>query len=331
MRKGKKIALGIIAVILTVAVAVGGVFLFKRKQDYSVGEKMHFSMGTVISQKLYGEGSAKHTEKIAAIINALDDKISWRNAESAVSALNSGEAVQDATLASIISASQKVSLDSEGAFDITIGEISQLWSIGEEGEKIPLESDIERMLQTVDYSEIKIDGSSVTYSGKGSIDLGAVGKGAACDMIKSYLEASDLKGAVVSVGGSILAWGQRNDAGDAWRVAIRHPRNENEILGVISLSEGFVSTSGDYERYFEAEGKRYHHILDARTGYPAESGLISVTVVCDSGVLSDALSTACFILGSEKSKPLLEKYGAAAVFVSEDMEVEVFGDVSFER
>ncbi len=331
MGKGKKIAFAIIAVIFALAVIGVSAFVSMQKKDYPLGEKMHFSMGTVVSQKLYGEGSAKHTEKIAAIVNALDDKISWRNADSAVSDLNKNASVKDTTLTSIIVASEKISRDSEGAFDITVGKISQLWAIGEEGENVPDSDDIEKLLSDVDYNQIKINGNTVTYDGKGSIDLGAVGKGAACDMVKSYLEASDLEGAVISVGGSILAWGQRNKAGDEWRIAIRHPRNENEILGVVSLSEGFVSTSGDYEKYFEKDGERYHHILDARTGYPADSGLISVTVVCDSGVLSDALSTACFILGAEKSKPLLEKYGASGIFVSEDMTVETVGDVSFER
>ena len=163
-----------------------------------------------------------------------------------------------------------------------------------------------------------------------TVDLGAVGKGMACDMIKAYLDRSDMKGAIISVGGSILAWGDYNKAGDKWQIAIAHPRNEGEYLGVLSVDEGFVSTSGDYERYFEKEGKRYHHILDATTGYPAETDIISVTVICDSGLVSDALSTACFILGEEKSKALLQEYDASAIFVDKDMNISVVGEVDFE-
>ena len=136
---------------------------------------------------------------------------------------------------------------------------------------------------------------------------------------------------MVSVGGSILAFGKRNKAGDKWRVAVRHPRKENAYIGVINLSEGFVSTSGDYEKYFEKDGIRYHHILNANTGYPADSGLSSVTVVCGSGLLSDALSTACFILGEEKSKALLDEYSACAVFVDKQLNVSTYGDIDFEE
>ena len=162
------------------------------------------------------------------------------------------------------------------------------------------------------------------------IDLGAVGKGMACDMLKAYFDMSDMQGAIISVGGSILAWGDHNKAGDKWQIAIAHPRSEGEYLGVLSLDEGFVSTSGDYERYFEENGKRYHHIIDATKGYPAETDLVSVTIVCDSGIISDALSTACFILGEEKSMPLLEKYAASAIFVDKDMNISVVGDIDFE-
>ena len=151
------------------------------------------------------------------------------------------------------------------------------------------------------------------------------------DMLKSYLSSTDVKGAVVSVGGSILAYGSRDKAGSNWSVAIQHPRKENEFLGVIHLKEGFISTSGDYERYFIKDGVRYHHILDAKTGYPCESGLISVTVVCESGLLSDALSTACFTLGLEKGEKLVEKYGAAAIFVTDDEQIHTVGEIDFER
>ena len=97
------------------------------------------------------------------------------------------------------------------------------------------------------------------------------------------------------------------------------------------MDEGFVSTSGDYERYFEKDGRRYHHILDATTGYPAETDIISVTVVCDSGIVSDALSTACFILGEENSLDLLSEYNASAVFVDKDMNISTVGEIDFEK
>ena len=220
---------------------------------------------------------------------------------------------------------------SGGAFDLTVGRLSSLWDFDDDIKKVPSEAEIKKELSTVDYEKIAINGANVAIGKGQTLDLGAVGKGAACDAAKAYLQKSGVKGAVVSVGGSILAFGKRNKIGDKWRIAVRHPREENAYIGVINLSEGFVSTSGDYEKYFEKDGKRYHHILDANTGYPSDSGLSSVTVVCDSGTLSDALSTACFILGEEKSKELLDEYSAAAIFIDKDLNVSTYGDVDFEK
>ncbi len=330
MNNKKKIALTVVAVICVALLATLYFWNYDREKRYSFSEKNTVAMGTIISQKVYGDYSAKHIEKITALINGLDNEISWRNETSSVAKLNREKTVTSAQVASIVKKSLDVSESCDGVFDITVAPVVKLWSIGEEGERIPSEAEIEKALTNVDYTKIQIKGNSITLGEEMEIDLGAVGKGAACDNVMTYLKASDVKGAVISVGGSILAYGSYNKKGDSWKIAVKHPRNDSEYLGILSLGEGFVSTSGDYERYFEKDGKRYHHIIDAATGYPAESGLVSVTVVCDSGLLSDALSTACFILGYEKSLPLLEKYGASAIFVDSDMKISTVGDIDFE-
>lgn len=330
MNNKKKIALTVVAVICVALLATLYFWNFDREKRYSYSEKNTVAMGTIISQKVYGDYSAKHIEKITALINGLDGEISWRNENSSVAKLNAKKAVTSAGVAAIVKKSLDVSESCGGAFDISVAPVVKLWNIGEEDERIPSDAEIKNALTDVDYSKIEINGNTVTLAEGMEIDLGAVGKGAACDNVMTYLKASDVKGAVISVGGSILAYGSYNKKGYEWKIAVRHPRNDSEYLGVISLSEGFVSTSGDYERYFEKDGKRYHHIVDAATGYPADSGLISVTVVCDSGLLSDALSTACFILGYEKSLPLLEKYSASAIFVDRDMKISTVGDIDFE-
>ncbi len=330
MNNKKKITLTVVAVICVALLAALYFWNYDREKRYDFSEKNTVAMGTIVSQKVYGDYSAKHIEKITALINGLDDEISWREEDSAVAKLNDGHTVVSPDVGAIVSKCRDVSKDSDGVFDITVGGIVKLWSIGEEGQRIPSEDEIKKELKDVDYSKVYVGGNTVTLERGIEIDLGAVGKGAACDNVMLYLKASDIKGAVVSVGGSIVAYGEYNKKGDKWKIAVKHPRNENEYLGILSLSEGFVSTSGDYERYFEQDGKRYHHIIDATTGYPSDSGLISVTVVCDSGILSDALSTACFILGYDKSLPLLEKYGASAIFVSEDMKISTVGDIDFD-
>ena len=141
-----------------------------------------------------------------------------------------------------------------------------------------------------------------------------------------------MQGAVIAVGGSILTYGSKPD-GTAFRVAVQNPDEENgSYMGVIDLTRtACVSTSGDYEKYFVQDGKRYHHILDPATGYPSESGLSSVTVVCPdagewkeyAGLLSDGLCTACFVLGEEKGMELLEQYGMEGVFIDKERQVTV--------
>lgn len=167
--------------------------------------------------------------------------------------------------------------------------------------------------------------SSIYIEDQCTLDLGAVGKGIACDVAQNYLkQQKEISGAVIAVGGSILLYGSKVD-GSNWNVAVQNPRGQDgEAMGVLSLSGTTnVSTSGDYEKYFMQDGKRYHHILDPSTGYPAESGLISVTVVSDSGLLSDGLSTACFVLGKEKGQKLLETYGAEGIFIDQNKKVTV--------
>ncbi len=167
--------------------------------------------------------------------------------------------------------------------------------------------------------------SSIYIGDKCTLDLGAVGKGIACDVVQDYLKKQKkVSGAVIAVGGSILLYGSKADSSN-WNVAVQNPRGQDgEAMGVLSLSGTTnVSTSGDYEKYFMQDGKRYHHILDPSTGYPADSGLISVTIVSDSGLLSDGLSTACFVLGKEKGEKLLETYGAEGVFIDQNKKVTV--------
>lgn len=167
--------------------------------------------------------------------------------------------------------------------------------------------------------------SSIYIGDKCTLDLGAVGKGIACDVVQDYLKKQkEVSGAVIAVGGSILLYGSKADGSD-WNVAVQNPRGQDgEAMGVLSLSGTTnVSTSGDYEKYFMQDGKRYHHILDPSTGYPADSGLISVTIVSDSGLLSDGLSTAFFVLGKEKGEKLLETYGAEGVFIDQNKKVTV--------
>lgn len=314
-----------------IAVCAGlGIYSYDREKKFSYGEKNSYAMGTIVSQKVYGDFGAKHIEKGNLLINALEETISRNVSSSEISKLNKNSTVTHKDTAGLISECIKLSELTDGAFDVSVGKIVDLWDFGGDNEGIPEKKALEKALKGVGL--VEVNGDTVKLRGDAELDLGAVGKGLACDsVITLYKSTPDVKGAIVSVGGSIGCFGSSNKKGDSWRIAIRHPRSDNEFLGVLKLSEGFVSTSGDYEKFFMHDGKRYHHILDARTGYPASSGLISVTVICDSGFMSDALSTACFILGEEKSRELLLKYNASAIFVDEEMNITTVGEADFEK
>lgn len=331
--KSKRITSAVIASVL-IALCITAAILYNGfKAEYNCQTKNAVAMGTIITAKTYGErNTASYNETIVSVIQQLEDVISCKQDGTVISALNKSHGISSAEMSDVFNRCNTLSKDTDGAFDISVGALTRLWDFDSGKNVVPSESDIKKVLKSVDYSKISVSGKKIATPNGQYIDLGAVGKGYACDMIKEYLSScKDVEGAVVSVGGSIVAHGKRNKIGDKWRIAIKDPRNENSFIGTVKLKEGFVSTSGDYEKYFEKDGKRYHHILDARTGCPANSGLISVTIVSGSGLLSDALSTACFILGKEDGEALCEKYGVGAVFVDEKMNITTVGDVDFER
>ncbi len=331
MNKKRLLSLMLTAVVLVSAVGFG-LYSYDRQKRFECYEKNSYAMGTIVSQKVYAPYGAKHIEKVNLLTSAIENIISRNIDSSEVSTLNSSGEVQNKEVAELMAHCQKLTEETKGAFDVTVGAVVDLWAFGEDSQGVPDKDELHKALKEVGSDNITVNGEKLTLSSKAEVDFGAVGKGLACDSAISYYKAvGDCEGAIISVGGSIGCFGSFNKQNDKWRIAIRHPRQENAFLGVISLDEGFVSTSGDYEKYFMEDDVRYHHILDARTGYPASSGLISVTVVCDSGFLSDALSTACFILGKDEGAKLLEKYNASAIFVDEAMNVTTVGEIDFEK
>ena len=325
----RKRILSFAAVALLAAAAVCALlFVQKRSRPYPMTEKTGIAMDTIVGCKLYGAPAGAEAAALN-VVSSLENAISRFREGSDVWTLNETGSVKSTLLPALLAQCRPLEEQSGGAFDLTVGPLSTLWGFGTDDARLPAQSEIDRAKAAVDYTGLAAEGSTVTVREGQQVDLGSVGKGLACDMVKQYLQSAGVKGGVVSVGGSICVFGKKNDKGEPWTVAVKHPREENRFLGYVKLREGFVSTSGDYEQYFEQGGKRYCHLLDATTGYPAESGLCSVTVVCQNGMLSDALSTVCFLLGKEKSEPILKAYDAAAVFVTVDGGVSAFGDLDF--
>lgn len=286
-----------------------------------------FAMDTVVSETLYTTGediNASVGEKLREIETRL---LSWITEDSQIAEINNanGETVEvSEELAGYLTQILQLAEDSDGAFDPTLGEVIRLWNIEGDDPHVPEQSELDKLLKNVDYKNIVLNGDKVTLKNGSTLDLGAVGKGIGCDVTAAYLkEQKDVTGMILNLGGSsVMAYGEKPDQ-SPWKVAVTDPRDtEGEYVGAVTIKGGeFLSTSGDYEKYFMEDGKRYHHILNPEDGYPVWNGVTSVTVVCDNGLLADGLSTACFVLGIEDAQPLLEKYHADAAFIDEDHNV----------
>lgn len=288
------------------------------------------AMSTVVRFHLYGKKAEEKSNILMQDINILEnDFLSWRISGSEVARLNQsaggGGVEVNARLKGWLDRIYEIERDSNGALDITVAPVAKLWNIESEHPRVPDETELKEALNRVNYKNILLDGGQSFRLLEGTqIDLGAVGKGIACEELAYTLRHADFCSGTISVGGSIAVVGHKPD-GTPWKLGIQNPRGETgEVMGVLSIKDNcFLSTSGDYEKYFMEDNKRYHHILDPRTGRPAQSGLISVTIISEYGLDSDALSTACFVLGLEEGMALAEKYHAEAIFIDEHKQVTI--------
>ncbi len=319
-------------IFLTTGILLGGCSKSSAKEP-AVYDNSGIAMGTVVSQRIYSQGEDKTGEILHLLTQVEQQYLSWRQEDSGIGQINQqagkAPAAVDGQTMDYLKESLSLAEKSGGAFDPTMGKLTRLWDVESENPRVPDEEEIQRLLKESGFDKIQLnsqDGQNQVKLEKGcSIDLGAVGKGIGCDEAAALLEKDkDAQGAVIAVGGSVLTWGAKPDGTD-WKVAIRDPRGEQEdLLGVLTLKgERYVSTSGDYEKFFIQDGKRYHHILDPDAGYPADAGLISVTALGENGLISDGLSTACFVLGLKKGADLLKKYNAEGIFVDQKNQVYV--------
>ena len=312
--KKKGIVIAAVAFAILAAVIVGD-YLYNRSASADF-----LAMNTTVSLDVTGFDSEQAAGKIKEEIIRLDEKLLSRTNEgSEIYALNSGKEEVSDELKELLEYLKQLEKDSGGAFCVGIAQLTDLWGIGTGSERIPDEDELSAAISNA--AKWQINENKIDLPESVKLDLGAVGKGTACDYAYRILADLECKEAVVAVGGSVLLYG--TDPKTTYKVGIRDPLGEaNEYCAVLEIAPGCVSTSGNYERYFEAEdGSRYHHIFNPLTGYPADSGLLSVTVITEYGTVSDALSTACFVLGVENSLPLLEKYNAEAVFITADKEI----------
>lgn len=290
-------------------------------------DTVFFAMDTYITVRLACAGvSDRRLDETAAecerIVRDLENVLSAHNPDSELYALNHSDTefteISD-TLEHVLLTAYAVSERTAGAFDFTAGGLAELWNI-KDGGPVPMQAEINAELSHIGYDRITVDDRRNTVMRSDPetvIDLGGIGKGAAADALVQYLETTDISYGLVSVGGTIGVFGDKPD-GTPYKIGIRDPDDPDGVLTYLHISDGFVAVSGDYERYFEENGVRYHHIFDPTTGYPADSGLRETAVYCADGAAADALSTALFVMGPEASLALYETGGFEAVLVSSD-------------
>ena len=223
----------------------------------------------------------------------------------------------------ILRCAQEISQKSGGAFDVTIAPVSTMWNFTKEPHELPDAEEIAKAAELVDYTRMTLEGNKVTLPEGMMIDLGGIAKGYIADQVKAYLKKRGVKYAILSFGGNIVAIGSEKPDGTPWKVGIQDIDKPTGEHMLISLNKGGSTvTSGTYERGFDLDGVRYHHLLSAETGWPVQNELASVTIFSESSMEGDALSTTAFVLGTEKGLELIESLkGIEAVFIAKDRTV----------
>lgn len=290
--------------------------------QYANVEDSIFCMNTIISFRIHGRKAEHVLERVRAELSQLEKKLSRFVQDSEVSRINRSAGKAPVAISSetceILSNAIRVAEISGGLFDITVSPLVDLWDY-KHSSRVPEESKIQSTLAFVNFRDLLLNSKEKTAGLRNegqSIDLGGIGKGYTSDHCIKMLQDDGIYSAFINIGGNVSTLGDKPE-GTPWSVGIRHPRQVNGLLGVVKVTGKAVVTSGDYERYFiDVDGKRRHHILDPITGYPADAGLISVSVIYDSATIGDALSTAIFAGGIENALEYLAHFpGAEAILV----------------
>lgn len=310
----KKTAFALIIIIL--ASSLSGCFLQNSGQGLT---QTSFAMGSPVIQTIYG-GSKQVLDDAANAIAELDNAISYRNPNSPVAQLNSERSLTlSGKVLEMLKQSVLLSDETEGKYDITVLKLIKLWGFDTDTPSLPFDEDIKNTLLNTGYENIKIENDKVTLTGNIEIDLSAAGKGEASEVAIDIYKKAGITGGVVAVGGSVGVFGTKN--GENFLIGIRNPFDTSSLIATLEITDAFISTSGSYEKKFTKDGTTYHHLLDPDTGYPVFNNLISVTVVCGDGGLSDMLASAFFCIGIEKALSLAKAYNAEVIFITTDKQV----------
>lgn len=274
-------------------------------RSYKKYSKQSYSMGSVLEVTLFSNDrktSQKILDDCFKLAEVLENKISCKNGNSIISILNNKKELEinDEFVLNTLIDSVKLSKLTNGSFDPSLYHIIDLWGFETGNYRLPEDDDIKNELKRTGFNNIVIEKNIVKFKNNISLDLGALGQGKIIGEISKLLDKNGIKDYLINGSGDIIIKG-KYEGKRLWRVAIADPFIKNELIGVIELTDCSIITSGDYERNFVGtDGKLYHHIFDPKTGYPADNGVHSVTIITDESGKADALATALFVMGEQK-------------------------------
>ncbi|MBM7022368.1 FAD:protein FMN transferase [Treponema sp. Marseille-Q4523] len=275
-------------------------------------------MGTVCTVNAYDDGTKSLYDELFARLHEIDETFSVTIDSSEISAINKAAGERSVSVSSdtayVVRSALAFAELTGGAFDPTVGPLVKIWGINTDHARVPAQSEIDAVLPLINWRDVSVaDDNTVMLKRRGmALDLGGIVKGYAADELTKILGARKVRRAIVDLGGNIFVYGKKKD-GSPWRVGIKDPKDPEGVPAIVlNVANSTIVTSGVYERFFTENGVRYHHILDAKTGYPASSGLLSSTIVCESSMAADALSTSVFVLGKESGMELLRRMQSSA-------------------
>ncbi|MCD7958715.1 MAG: FAD:protein FMN transferase [Ruminococcus sp.] len=270
-------------------------------EDISVSQDI-FAMDTYMTITAYGDNADQAVDEAIALIEELDAQLSTGSDSSEITLINqNGNRTLSAAPAEILSRALEISEMTDGAFNPAMYPIMEAWGFPTQNYRVPTDDELESLLPLTNLDNMTFNETSgeVTLSTGMALDLGGIVKGYTSSQIMDIFTENGITSGIVSLGGNVQTLGTKTD-GNLWRVALQNPDESADYLGVLEIDNKTVITSGSYERYFEEDGITYHHIIDPKIGYPADSGLQSVTIVSDDGTLADGLSTALFVMGLDE-------------------------------
>lgn len=296
-------------------------FLSCKKEALPAQTQLH--LGTVCTINLFESGTTDLYSQMFQRLKAIEHVFSVKLPHSALSQVNQAAGIAPVTVPQeviyVLQEALRIAQRTGGAFDPTIGPLVDLWDIGGDNSQVPSQEAIKRAISLVDWRlvELDVEACTVFLPKEGmALDLGGIAKGFAADQLVLMAQEAGVQRALFDLGGNIYAFGTKED-GTPWRVGVKNPQSPTaEPALAVAVKDSSVVTSGMYERFFEQDGIRYHHILNPATGFPVWNDVQSVTILCKNSMLADALSTSVFILGQEKGLQLLEAEDAEGVVIS---------------